>query len=158
MRDRLKLWSWALKRKQALQMRHAVLNTVAELKARFKKVLYMYQSWKEERRFAEMQDLIMNFDQGENYKAKPKLSTMLHGNDIRKLVAAKEEVDLGTVQEENEDDLEHSTAKMRPAKLNYTPTQGLHLSGDGLRSSLGKPLDQIKEAEDIEEVVLNTGE
>ena len=50
MRDRLKLWSWALKRKQALQMRHAVLNTVAELKARFKKVLYMYQSWKEEKR------------------------------------------------------------------------------------------------------------
>ena len=42
---------------------------------------------------------------------------MLHGNDIKKLVAAKEDVDLGTVQEENDEDLEHSTAKMKPAKL-----------------------------------------
>ena len=42
---------------------------------------------------------------------------MLHGNDIKKLVAAKEDVDLGTVQEEKDEDLEHSTAKMKPAKL-----------------------------------------
>ena len=107
-----------------------------------------------------MQDLIMNFDQGENYKAKPKLSTMLHGNDIKKLVAAKEEVDLGTVQEENEEDLEHSTTKMRPAKLSrdYTPTGGLHLSGSGIRNSMSRPLDQIQESDDIEEVTLNTGE
>ena len=64
---------------------------------RFKKVLYLYQGWKEEKRFTEMQDLIMNFDQGEDYKLKPKLSTMKHGNDIAKLVAAKEDVGLGTV-------------------------------------------------------------
>ena len=122
--------------------RHAVLDTVEELKIRFKKVLYLYQGWKEEKRFKEMQDLIMNFDQGEDYKLKPKLSTMKHGNDIAKLVAAKEDVGLVTVQEENEEDLEHSTSKIKPFKMDqrYTPTEGLHQSKDNQRNSLGKPL------------------
>ena len=43
-------------------MKLAVLGTTKELKARFRKVLYMYQSWKEDKKFLEMQDLIMNFD------------------------------------------------------------------------------------------------
>ena len=159
-RDRLKLWSWALKRKQAIQMKLVVLGTVRELKTRFRKVLYMYQSWKEDKKFQEMQDLIMNFDQGEDYKPKPKLSTMLHGNDIKKLVAAKEDVDLGTVQEEKDEDLEHSTAKMKPAKLgiDYAQVQSLHLSGDRFKKSTNEALSKIQETGDIEEAELNTGE
>ena len=53
-RDRFQLWGWALRRKAALVRRHAVLDVVTELKLRFKKVLYLYQGWKEEKRFKEM--------------------------------------------------------------------------------------------------------
>ena len=67
-KDRFHLWGWALRRKAAYVRKQAVLGTVTELKLRFRKVLYLYQSWKEEKRFGEMQDLIMNFDQGEDYK------------------------------------------------------------------------------------------
>lgn len=41
-KDRFQLWGWALRRKAALQRRHAVINVATELKLRFKKVLYLY--------------------------------------------------------------------------------------------------------------------
>ena len=159
-RDRFQLWSWALRRKAAYVRRRTVLDTVAELKRRFKTVLLLYQGWKEEKRFTEMQDLIMNFDQGEDYKQKPKLSTMKHTNDVLKLVAAKEDVDLGIVQEENEEDLEQSTQKIKPFKMDrgYSRASGLHSDNGGFRNSLGAPLDAVKDEEEEEQLQLNTGE
>ena len=41
-RDRFQLWGWALRRKSAYVRRRAVLDTVAELKRRFKTVLLLY--------------------------------------------------------------------------------------------------------------------
>ena len=100
----------------------------------------------------------MNFDNDQ--KPKPKLSTMRHINDVKKLVAAKEDVDLGTVQEENEEDLEQSTQKIKPVKMDqrYTHIGDLHQSDDAFRSSLGKPLATVKDEGEEDVYQLNTGQ
>ena len=64
----------------------------------------------------------MTFDKKPGYKEKfdeemkkrPKLSTFRQPKAAIEAVAMKDEIPLGTVNEEDENDLEHSTQKMTP--------------------------------------------
>ena len=63
---------------QSIKFRVGVIATVKELKLRFRKVLGMYMEKKAQRDFEQMEMLINNFDQGDDYqvwsdKNKPKV-------------------------------------------------------------------------------------
>ena len=66
--------------------------------------------------------MILNFDRKPGYQekfeadlnARPKLSTFKPSRVAVAAVAHKDEIPLGTVNEENEDDLEQSNQKMAP--------------------------------------------
>lgn len=69
-----------------------------------------------------MQDLILNFDKKPGYQAKfeaelakrPKLSTFKPSKAEISALAMKDEIPLGIVNEEDEDQIEQSTHKMTP--------------------------------------------
>ena len=61
-RDRFSLMAYGLKRKAAWIRKRAILDSVYELKRRFKVVLFQFLQKRDDRKFAELQDLIMNFD------------------------------------------------------------------------------------------------
>ena len=116
--------AFGLKRKAAWIRKKAILNSVHELKRRFKTLLFKFLDKREEQKFSELQDLILNFDKKPGYEEKfkeelakrPKLSTFKQPKVAVEAVAMKDQIPLGVVSEENEDDLEQSTAKMSPVK------------------------------------------
>ena len=126
-RDRFSLMAFGLKRKSAWQTKKAVLDTVFELKRRMRVVLYTWMSKREEKKFQDLQDLILTFDKKPGYKEKfdiemakrPKLSTMRPPKVAVEAVAMKDEMPLGTVNEEAEDDLEQSTNRLSPSGSCY---------------------------------------
>ena len=83
MRDRFALLAYGMKRKAAWIRKKAILDMSFELKRRFKVVLFKYLEKREDRKFLEMQDLILTFDKMPGYEKKfkeelakrPKLST-----------------------------------------------------------------------------------
>ena len=121
-RDRFSLMAFGLKRKAAWIRKRAILDSVYELKRRFKVVLFQFLQKRDDRKFSELQDLILNFDQMPGYKEKfdaellkrPKLSTFKQPKVALDAVAMKDEMPLGVVNEENEDECEQSTNKMTP--------------------------------------------
>ena len=121
-RDRFSLMAYGLKHKAAWTRKNAILDTVFELKRRFKVLLFQYLKKRDERKFEELQDLILNFDKMPGYKEKfeadlakrPKLSTFKQPKAALDAVAMKDEIPLGVVNEENEDECEQSTSKMTP--------------------------------------------
>ena len=89
---------------------------VYELKTRLRKVLYMWQIKRDSKKFSEFEDLIMNFDQGDDYKIKfeeemkkKRIGYYRPSNKEILAVAGKNEVPLGIVNEDDEEDLEMST-------------------------------------------------
>ena len=106
--------AYGLKCKAAWIRKHTILDTVHELKRRFKIVLFQYLKKRDDNKFAELQDLILNFDQKPGYKEKfeeelakrPKLSTFRQPKAAIEAVAMKDEMPLGVVNEENEDECE----------------------------------------------------
>ena len=75
--------AYGLKRKAAWIRKKAVLDAVFELKRRFKVVLFRYLEKRDEQKFEDLQDLILNFDKKPGYEEefkkelakRPKLST-----------------------------------------------------------------------------------
>ena len=53
-RDRFSLMAYGLKRKAAWTRKHAILDTVFELKRRFKVVLFQYLKKRDDRKFQEL--------------------------------------------------------------------------------------------------------
>lgn len=66
-RDKYSLMAFGLKCKAAWTRKRAILDAVSELKRRFKILLFEYLKKRDDRRFAELQDLIMNFDSKPGY-------------------------------------------------------------------------------------------
>lgn len=125
-RDRFALMAYGMKRKAAWIRKHTILDTVHELKRRFKVVLFQYLQKRDDRKFSELQNMIMTFDTKPGYKEKfdadlasrPKLSTFKPSRVEVAAVVNKDIIPLGTVCEENEEDLEQSTHKMTPFRCN----------------------------------------
>ena len=121
-RDRYALMAYGMKRKAAWIRKNAILDSVFELKRRFKILLFQYLQKREDRKFQELQDLILTFDKKPGYKEKfeedlqkrPKLSSFRPPKAAIEAVAFKDDIPLGTVNEENEDDFEQSNHKMTP--------------------------------------------
>jgi hypothetical protein len=66
-RDRFKLFAWALMFKEALVRRKYFLEAVGELKRRLRKVLYAWQDRKAEENFKGLVSLIENYDKDDPY-------------------------------------------------------------------------------------------
>lgn len=60
--DRFKLLSFGLRRRAALIRRISFIKAVARIKSKLRRVLSLYISWKAEKRFRQLEDLINNFD------------------------------------------------------------------------------------------------
>ena len=75
--------AFGMRRKAAWIRKRAILDTVSELKRRFRIILHKFIERKEEEKFDELQDLILNFDKKPDYDEKfkaelakrPKLGT-----------------------------------------------------------------------------------
>ena len=82
-KDRFALLAYGIKRKSAWIRKKAILDMAFELKRRFKVVLFRYLEKRDDRKFKDMQDLILTFDKMPGYEKKfkeelakrPKLST-----------------------------------------------------------------------------------
>ena len=120
--DKFQLFAFGLRTKAALIRKRAILDTVTELKRRFRILLHRFIEKREQARFDELQDLILNFDQKPGYKEQfeaellkqPKLGTFKQPKAAIQAVAMKDEIPLGVVNEEAEDELDNSTQKMTP--------------------------------------------
>jgi hypothetical protein len=66
-RDKFKLFAWGLNLKETMLRRTYFLEAVNELKAKLRKVLYMWQDKKAERNFKELANLIENYDKDDPY-------------------------------------------------------------------------------------------
>jgi len=66
-RDKFKLFAWGLSLKETMLRRTYFLEAVNELKAKLRKVLYMWQDKKAERNFKELANLIKNYDKDDPY-------------------------------------------------------------------------------------------
>ena len=116
-KDKYSLMAFGLKRKAAWIRKKAILDAVFELKRRFKVVLFRFLERREQKNFEDLQDLILNFDKKPGYEEefkkelakKPKLSNFKQSKIALEAVALKDEIPLGIVSEENEDELEQST-------------------------------------------------
>jgi hypothetical protein len=101
-RDRFKLFAWALMFKEALVRRKYFLDAVSELKRRLRKVLYAWQDRKAEENFKGLVSLIENYDKDDPYYQKKKLGKLTK----KKFTALKltKEPLLQTVDEREEEE------------------------------------------------------
>jgi hypothetical protein len=101
-RDRFKLFAWALMFKEALVRRKYFLEAVSELKRRLRKVLYAWQDRKAEENFKGLVSLIENYDKDDPYYQKKKLGKLTK----RKFTALKQTKEplLQTVDEREEEE------------------------------------------------------
>ena len=101
-RDRFKLFAWALMFKEALVRRKYFLDAVSELKRRLRKVLYAWQDRKAEENFKGLVSLIENYDKDDPYYQKKKLGKLTK----RKFTALKQTKEplLQTVDEREEEE------------------------------------------------------
>lgn len=111
-RDRFLLLSYGLKLKSAMRTRLYVLETVAELKRRFRKFLYMWQDKRAEENFLRLTKLIMEYDKNESNdpsKDATKKTISLGGKlSKKKTIRVMKTPTLHTV-EEREEELEETT-------------------------------------------------
>ena len=119
-RDRFKLFAWALMFKEALVRRKYFLEAVSELKRRLRKVLYAWQDRKAEENFKGLVSLIENYDKDDPYYQKKKLGKLTK----KKFTALKQTKEplLQTVDEREEeeyrpDDEESFFNARRPQKV-----------------------------------------
>jgi hypothetical protein len=101
-RDRFKLFAWALMFKEALVRRKYFLEAVSELKRRLRKVLYAWQDRKAEENFKGLVSLIENYDKDDPYYQKKKLGKLTK-KKFTALKQAKEPL-LQTVDEREEEE------------------------------------------------------
>jgi hypothetical protein len=101
-RDRFKLFAWALMFKEALVRRKYFLEAVGELKRRLRKVLYAWQDRKAEENFKGLVSLIENYDKDDPYYNKKKLGKLTK-KKFTNLKQAKEPL-LQTVDEREEEE------------------------------------------------------